>query len=456
MTATEAALGSRLARIVVGRGAVLYPRQAMLWAGTVLAVAVASLLLLTRPWTDGATAPSVSLATSAADTSKRLSRSAYGPDGVEVGLTWATPEYLRLTNQTAAAARFDPAHNLVFFQLEHKHSGDLGKPLRPMMRMQGMTMAPTQAVTTVDSSHHRFTVLVFGRMDTHMAHGGPIELVLPPARAGASPSTVSWPPTAAVAGAAGTQLQFTWATLLALFGGLLSSMWPCLFQLTVYFIPTLAGLAAVRPGAESATIEQASLARARVVKTASAFVLGFVIVYTAAGAAAGLASQSLGSTSIFWTIRRPLSIAAGIVILLMAVRLAANGRAPLVCKMPIGNFLGRRHVGYLGTMLLGLAFAIGCTTCFGAAVVLAMVTYVGVAASPLSGALIMLVFALGMAIPLLVGAAAMARVLSLLGRMERVAPYMILGAAVIMAGFAVLLISGHSMELSNLVATGAR
>lgn len=432
----------------------MYPRQALLWSGAVLVLAVTSLLLLTRPWA-GSAGPAAETGAAASEMTERLSRSAYGPRGVELQLVWATPEYLRATNQADAVARFDPAHNLVFFQIEHKHDGDLGKAVRPTMRIQGATMAPTRAVTTVDSSHHRFSVLVYGRMDAHTGHGGPIELVVPPARAGDAPVTLAWPPAAGIADLGGAQLQFTWATLLALFGGLLSAMWPCLFQLSVYFVPTLAGLAAVRPGAEPPAADEASLVRARVLRSAMAFVLGFVIVYTAAGAAAGFAAQSLGGASIFWDIRRPLSIFAGIMILLLAVRLAANGRAPLVCKMPVGNFLSRRKVGFLGTMLLGLAFAIGCTTCFGAAIVLAMVTYVGVAASPLSGALIMFVFALGMAIPLLAGAAAMARVLSLLGRMEKVAPYMILGAAVIMAGFAVLLISGRAMELSNLVVRSA-
>ena len=449
MTATGAALSTRLARVVVGRGAIAYPRQAMIWAAAVLALAVAALLLLARPWAaDRPAAASASTAGSAAGITERLSRSALGPGGTEVTLVWATPEYLRITHQTAAAARFDPAHNFVFFQLEHKHTGNLGKPLRPVLRMPGMTMAPVREATTLDSSHHRFTVLVYRRM------GAP-ELVLPPPRPGTRPAVLSWPLRAAAAVPVdGAGVRFTWATLLALFGGLLSSMWPCLFQLSVYFVPTLAGISARRPGSESTALEEASSARLRIVKTAGAFVLGFVIVYTAAGAAAGFAAASL-DTSILWTVRRPLSIAAGVVILILAVRLAANGRAPLVCKMPIGNFLGRKNVGYLGTMLLGLAFAIGCTTCFGAAIVLAMVTYVGVAASPLSGALIMFVFALGMAIPLLVGAAAMARVLSVLGRMEKVAPYMVLGAAAIMAGFAVLLLSGHAMQLSNVVARGA-
>jgi len=229
-------------------------------------------------------------------------------------------------------------------------------------------------------------------------------------------------------------------------------MWPCLFQLTAYFIPTLAGISA----SQARQREAPAVVRLRVLKTAAFFVLGFVIVYTAAGAAAGFAAQSLDGTSVFWTWRRYLSIAAGLVILLMAVRLAANSRAPLVCKMPLGNFLGKKNPGYLVTMLLGLAFAAGCTTCFGAALVLGIITYVGIAGTPIYGALIMALFAVGMAIPLMLGAMAMARVVSLLGRLEKVAPYIVLGSSAVMAGFAALLLSGRYMAISNWFSSNVR
>lgn len=105
-------------------------------------------------------------------------------------------------------------------------------------------------------------------------------------------------------------------------------------------------------------------------------------------------------------------------------------------------------------MLLGLAFATGCMTCFGAALILGIVAYAGIAGTPLLGGLIMFLFSLGMAIPLMGGALAMARVLGLLRRLERVAPYMVLASSAIMAGFAVLLLSGRFMGLSNWVFGG--
>jgi len=447
MAATSTFLRPTAFQRVFGRGAVARPRQALLAAAAVFLVAIGALLLLTKPWS----APGNSEA-AAQTITHRLSRTLQGPGGTDLGVTWATPQYLKLTHQQAAIARFGADRNLVFLLMEAHHTGDLPPVPRLVLRQGGMDMAATRVVSSASSAHHRLSVLVFPKMamgGSHAAMEGPVQIVVPSVHRGGAPQILSWNSAAGTANAAAptASLHLTWTTLLALFGGLLSSMWPCLFQLSVYFVPTLAGL-----GAADAAGNRPAGANVRIAKAAGAFVLGFVLVYTAAGAAAGFAAQSLGDTSVFWQLRREMTLVAGVILLLMALRLAANGRAPLVCKMPLGNFLKRKRVGTPGTMLLGVCFAVGCTTCFGAAIVLGMITYVGVAGTPLTGALIMLVFALGMAVPLMIGSLLMARVVAYLGRMERLAPYMVLGASAVMAGFAVLLLSGHYMALSNVFA----
>ncbi len=190
-----------------------------------------------------------------------------------------------------------------------------------------------------------------------------------------------------------------------------------------------------------------------VLRTAVLFVSGIVIVYTLAGFAAGVAAQSIAGTSLFESARQPLTLVAGLVIIGMAGRLALRARRPLVCHMPTSSPSRR---GGAGTVLLGLAFATGCMTCFGAAVVLGMFTYVVTTASPLVGAAILFVFSLGIAVPLVIAAVAMARVLPLIARLERAAPALSLVSAAIMAGYGVLLITGTSHVISDLVARFAR
>jgi cytochrome c-type biogenesis protein len=88
-------------------------------------------------------------------------------------------------------------------------------------------------------------------------------------------------------------------------------------------------------------------------------------------------------------------------------------------------------------------------TCFGSALVVGMVVYVGLAQSALYGALILFLFSLGMGIPLVAAALAMARALPLLMKLETAVPWMGLASAALMAGFGVLLISGNYMLVSE-------
>lgn len=446
----------RMMRLGLGAGAVARPRQAALSAALLLALVglIWFLVRLTGPVGPSAITPPPSAAVSAEEIAGLLSRSGYGPGGSDVRALWATPEYFRFTRQPALAAQYGVDHNVVFFLWENIHDGDLPAALRPVLRVDGdIGYLPARVVVPADAVHHRFSVMIYPSTD---ARGTPLvgaktrslELILPAANAEGARSILSWIlPVEYTRALSRGGFQFTWTSLLALLGGVLASMWPCLFQLTAYFIPSLAGISM-----SQAEQGRPGVVRFQVVKTAAFFVLGFVIVYTAAGAAAGLAAQSLNGASFFWSLRRPLSFAAGVVILVMALRLAANSRAPLVCKMPVAGALAKRPTGHLGTMLLGLAFATGCTTCFGAALILGIVTYVGIAGTPVLGALMMFLFSLGMAIPLMAGAVAMARVLGMLTRLEKAAPYLVLASSAIMAGFGVLLLSGRFMLLSNLFA----
>ncbi len=83
--------------------------------------------------------------------------------------------------------------------------------------------------------------------------------------------------------------------------------------------------------------------------------------------------------------------------------------------------------------------------------VTAMVLYVGLAGSALVGAFILFLFSLGMGIPLVIAAFAMAKVLPLLSRFENAVRWMGLASSLVMVGFAVLLITGNYMILTEWV-----
>ncbi len=401
-------------------------------AGLVLAaIASAAILMKSSPPAPAASVPS------AASVLQGLERRAVAADGsMDIQAILATPAYFRLTGQPALEQRYAASGEIVVILSEDIHYGGLGAAPRPAMVIDGRAYEPSRTDPVFDSDHHRTTVLVYGDASHPLAGAGvaAAELRIP-----GVVGDLQWQHpfgTPGIAAEGGLSIPL----LLALMGGMLASMWPCLFQLTAYFLPSVAGL----------SFDQAREGRAdgAVLRTAILFVSGIVIVYTLAGLAAGFAAQSVSGTAFFQSARQPLTLVAGLVIIGMAARLALRARRPLVCHMPTTSPTPRHG---LGTVALGLAFATGCMTCFGAAVVLGMFTYVVTTASPLVGAAILFVFSLGIAVPLVLAAMAMARVLPLLTRLERVTPALTLVSATIMAGYGVLLLSGTSHVMSDAI-----
>ncbi len=101
------------------------------------------------------------------------------------------------------------------------------------------------------------------------------------------------------------------------------------------------------------------------------------------------------------------------------------------------------------SMVVGVAFATGCMTCSGSAVLIGMVLYVGLAGSPLVGATLLFLFSLGMGIPLVAGAMAMAKILPVLFKLEKIVPWMGIASALLIASYGGILMTGNFMAFSS-------
>ncbi|MBI4337598.1 MAG: cytochrome c biogenesis protein CcdA [Chloroflexi bacterium] len=365
-----------------------------------------------------------------------------GVQGIRVEAVFATPDYFTASLPGDAASRYQPERFTVFMVTERLHTADLpADPVPVSLRLNGREYQPALSEQIVSSPHHRVTLVRFPVKPPLELRHQVMELSL------AKGKDLVWHlPVAAATAPAQAGFRFVWTSVLAVLGGMIAAMWPCLFQLTVFFIPALGGLS-MQEASGTVTARR----RMPVVKAAFFFVLGFTLLYTAAGALIGFAAGRLGSAPNFEVWQRYLGIGAGVIILLLALRVAAKVRAPLVCKMPVVSKMAHsgRPARPWEMMFAGLAFATGCMTCFGAAVVVAMVVYVGLSGSAALGALTLFLFSLGMGIPLIIAATAMARVLPLLFRLEKVIPWMGLASSLVMAGFAILLITGNYMALTQ-------
>lgn len=402
-----------------------------------------------------------------------LTRHTIRPEGFRptIEAVLITPEFIASTNNEQGLASV-AAPSVLFYLYEEGHETLPEAPPRPLLRLVGsgldQTPVPASEVQMLaDAPHHRWMLASYPLQGSlaHLEHGlgQRLELMMLDS-SGLQPALASWDLPVRYGGSgltadpifrgmrpssAGIEISgIGVATILGLFGGLLASMWPCLFQLTAYFIPSLAGISY----GEARDQHAPAVIRRQVFKTAVFFVLGIVTVYTVTGAVIGYAAQSLSGLPFFADWQRPLSLIAAAFIVVMAIRVAVQGRAPVVCKMPIlSRFGSNGPTGPVGTMLLGLAFATGCMTCFGAAMALGLVMYALSSASVLTGALMLFLFSLGISIPLVVAAVAMARVLPLLGKLERLAPWMALASSGIMIAFAGLLVSGQYHAFSDVI-----
>jgi cytochrome c-type biogenesis protein len=367
---------------------------------------------------------------------------------------YATPEYYALTEQARDAARYQPEQFAVFYLFEDTHIGEL--PTSP----PEVTLAVNEAKPVVaaertvirDSPHHRVTVVRFPRRD---GYGQPLigdtatslDLVAHQP-ADHSLQAMRWD-LPIVYPQDLKEADLSLPMLLALLAGLLAVLSPCLLQLTLYYTFALTGIS-MHQG--TGTLPAPGI-RAQVIRSALYFIAGFTVVFTAVGSLAGLAGQKLESSGIIEGWSRPLSIAAGAGILLLGLRVAINSDASGVCRLPFAGIARTesRWVDGLKVMFLGSAFAVGCSTCFGGALFMSLMIYIGTVGSASLGALALFLFSVGIAVPYLLAAFFLSRALPLLRSLQKVASSVGLACSIVMIFFGVILMTDNFHIPSNLL-----
>ena len=397
-------------------------------------------------------------------------------DAINISGIYATPEYYVMTEQNQEAAKFQPDKFNVFYVFEDSHMGQLplSPPAATLRLADGQQFPALDATVLTKSTHHRATTFRFPSVD---GQGSPIisesgvhfdllaseipDQVLGNARYGSMMQKILCTP-GVTSGAQvmrwdlpivypqnlkGNDLSLP--TLFALMAGLLAVLSPCLLQLTVYYTFAMAGIG-MQQSLAGATIAQA---RSQVIRTALQFIAGFTIVFTLAGSLAGLAGQTLQISGVMEQWSRPLGIAAGLGLLIVGVWVGSNAGVPGLCRLPLSATL-RTHRPWLDRLkviFMGSAFAVGCSTCFGGALFISLMIYVGAVGSPLLGAFSLFVFSLAIAVPYLLAAFFLSRALPLLNSLHKAASVIGLVCSVVLVGFGVILITDSFHVPSNLL-----
>src|SRR5436190_796494 len=373
-------------------------------------------------------------------------------DAASISGIYATPEYYTMTEQTREAAKYLPEQFAVFYVFEDIHLGEL--PLAPPAVSFHVDnedpVSPVDSTVVRDSYHHRVSVVRFPTRDVEgkplISQNASFFELATHQPADHSQQVMRWElPIRYPQDLREADLSLP--TLFALLAGLLAVLSPCLLQLTVYYTFALTGISMERGLANPAG------ARAQVIRTALYFIAGFTVVFTATGSLAGLAGQKLESSGIMEHWNRPLSIAAGVGILLLGIGVAVRSDTSGLCRLPLFG-VGRTHSRWLDplkVMFMGSAFAVGCSTCFGGALFMSLMIYVGTVGSAWLGALALFLFSVGIAIPYLVAAFFLSQALPLLGSLQRVASALGLVCSVVLIFFGVILMTDNFHIPSNVL-----
>ena len=215
--------------------------------------------------------------------------------------------------------------------------------------------------------------------------------------------------------------------LAALIAGLVSFLSPCVLPLVPPYLVYLAGTSLER----FADKEPEPQVKRETVIAAALFVLGFSTVFVALGASASVIG------SLFRTYSEPLSIVAGILIIVMGLHFL--GLTPIALLHRQKRMEVARPIGLWGAYLMGLAFAFGWTPCIGP--ILAAILAVAASEQTVTkGASLLAVYSLGLGIPFIAAAFAIEPFAAFLARfkkhLHRVEQAM--GALLVLTGIAFL------------------
>jgi len=176
--------------------------------------------------------------------------------------------------------------------------------------------------------------------------------------------------------------------------GLLSFLSPCVLPLIPSYLSFVSGVSLEEIRSAGAQDK----VRRQVVFNSLCFIVGFSLVFISLGASASL----LGG--LFAGYRSFLRIAGGGLIALMGLYLMGLFQFPVLERYVQFNLKGK-PAGYLGSIVVGITFAVAWTPCVGP-ILGAVLTLAGTSAEVNKGTLLLATYAAGLGIPFFLSAVA--------------------------------------------------
>lgn len=188
------------------------------------------------------------------------------------------------------------------------------------------------------------------------------------------------------------------ALFLAFSAGLLSFLSPCVLPLVPSYVTFITGL----------SFEDVTKARRTALVHSLLFILGFTIIFMALGATA----TALGRLLLrhrYW-----VSLVGGVLVIVFGLYLLGVLNISLFMRERRVH-IANKPMGYLGTVVVGIAFGAGWSPCLGP-ILGAILTYTASQADLSRGLLLLFAYSMGLAVPFLAAALAVERFLELFAK----------------------------------------
>ena len=218
---------------------------------------------------------------------------------------------------------------------------------------------------------------------------------------------------------------------IAFSAGLLSFLSPCVLPLIPSYVTFITGL----------SLEDVTKARRTALIHSLLFILGFTLIVLALGATATAVGRLLLSQR-YW-----LSRIGGVLVIIFGLYLLG--------VLNITAFMREKRVhlhdkpmGYLGSVVVGIAFGAGWSPCIGP-ILGAILTYTASAADYQRGLALLLAYSMGLAVPFLVAALAVNWFLKMFARLKTQMVWVQRIAGVLLIFVGVLMITNYLTILST-------
>lgn len=193
----------------------------------------------------------------------------------------------------------------------------------------------------------------------------------------------------------------------AFIAGLLSFLSPCVLPLIPSYITYITGLSFADLQAEHPT----HIIRQKTILHSLFFIAGFTVVFVLLGASATYIGSVMQE---YATVIRKIG---GVLLVILGIHVTGI--------LPLRFLLGEKRVsikhkpaGYIGSFLIGIAFAAGWTPCIGP-ILAAILAVAATEESVYHGIVLLLLYSLGLGVPFFLSALAMHRFLAVFNRFKK-------------------------------------